>query len=151
MNLPPDHIGFDLVPNDDQDPQREAEATKAVQAAIILLAKQHGLTISEEPGAIEADAQENPQRAEKIANDVKPQLVKATSEYQKAVVEEEYYPDGKLKRRAEKIVHWRGKISVCLAELRQLIDACTEWIDGKLEIAAKVVDWVREKVRSRRR
>lgn len=153
MTTPPDHIDFSLLPNDDQNPKREREATDAVKAAIIARAKQHGITVHEDPGAIEPDAKENPERARKIEDEVKPKLIESTAAFRRAsVVKEKFRKDGSIiEREVISIVEGRAKLDSSLSELNELADKCLDPVGRVIEIACKVANWVRERVPTRRR
>lgn len=152
MTVPPDHVDFTMSPNDDDDPQREAAASEAVRLAIRQLAKQHGIKVHEEPGAIEPDARENPERAKRIEEETGPKLLASTAQYRKIEsTDEQYWRDGTLKRRqVAKIVEGRGKLDASLREFDSLAK-CIDVVTYQVELACKAVNWVCAEVPSRKR
>jgi len=150
MSQPPDKIIFDLVPNEDGDDPR---ITRAVEAAIRRLAKQHGLKVTE-PGAIDPAAKKNPDRAEKIKNETTPKLIEYTYTEKGVERAEERRPDGRLHRRVERIGERTRKLSVDFAVLANLgraaIDFFNESKDSLIELATKVGRYVGDLVGSRR-
>ena len=157
MTPPPgDIINIPLVPNDDNGDENrkrvDAGANAAVQAASIAFARKHSIEIKEEPGAIEPDARENPQRATAIREKNNPALLLAASEYRKErVTEEVLKPGGEIHRRTHEIVEGRREMSISLEALITLIKESTYGVATGFSLVAKLVNWAREKLPTRKR
>lgn len=150
MSTPPNHLGFELVPHDDSDPKREAEATKAVREAIVRLAREHGIEVRNEPESPSPESQENQERSQEIERELEPKLFEATARFRKEeIVEEEHLADGSFKRRAHRITDIRMNLSGSLRGLQDLVDKCTYGIGGAVKLVCKAASWAYDQVRSR--
>lgn len=151
MSTPPDGFHFVFLPNDDSDPKREAEATRAVREAIERMAREHGIEVRDQKEAPAHESIENEGRAQKIERELEPKLVESTAHFRReTVIEEEHHADGSSTRRASKIVEGRFKLSVSIEELQKLVDKCTYGIGGAVRLTCKAVNWAMERVNSRK-